>query len=84
MSKTQPYFLWDYNLNEQEVKDNIKKGDKFTRNFLVARILESAKFGDVWKYLSLKDLLTIFPQLKLRKEVKEAWQKAFLAWGVAS
>lgn len=76
-----PYFLWDYNFSDLEVKKIIKRGDKFTRNFLVSRILESAKFEDVWKYITLENLVIIFPELKLKKEIKQIWKKAFQAWG---
>lgn len=77
-----PYFLWDYNLTEEDVKRKLKEGDEYTRRWLIARILESAKFEDVWKYVSLKEILDIFPTLRLKKPVKEAWEEAFRAWGV--
>lgn len=77
-----PYFLWDYDLSEKEVKKIIKKGNSFSRNFLVARLLESAKYEDIWKYISLNDLVKIFPELKLKKEIKYVWQNAFAAWGI--
>lgn len=86
MSKKQktPYFLWDYNLSDQRVRQIIDKGDKFSRHFMVARILESAKYDDVWKYITLADLVHIFPDLKLKKEVRRSWEKAFKAWGITS
>lgn len=81
--KNTPYFLWDYDLSEQEVKRNIKEGDEFTRSFLVSRILESAKYEDIWQYIRLSDLVRIFPQLKLKNQIRKAWQKAFRAWGIS-
>lgn len=83
MLNKRPYFLWDYDLSEGKVKEIVQKGDKNTRNFLLGRILEAAKFEDVWKYISLKKLAEIFSDLKLRQEVKQAWEKAFKAWKVA-
>ena len=77
-----PYFLWDYKLSKKEAKNIIERGDSFSRNFLVTRILESARFTDVFKYITLKKLIKIFPNLRLKKDVKDAWQKAFKAWGV--
>jgi len=79
---TRPYFLWDYNLDEADVKKILKEGDEFSRNWLVARILESAKYEDVWKYLGIKEILKIFPSLKLKTPIKNAWEKAFKAWGL--
>ena len=78
-----PYFLWDYNLSEPEVRKILKEGDEFSRRWLAARILESAKYEDVWKYLSLEEILKIFPSLKLKAPVRNAWEKAFKAWGVS-
>ena len=80
MKKKIPYFLWDYDLSEQEVKKILKKGDEFSRRWLVARILSHARFQDVFKYLSLREIMAIFPKLKMRKEVEKCWQRAFAAW----
>lgn len=76
-----PYFIWDYDLTEEEVRRKLKEGDEFTRRWLIARILSHAKFRDIWKYLTLKEILTIFPKLKMRKQIKTAWERAFAAWG---
>lgn len=76
-----PYFLWDYNLSDKQVRQILKSGDEFSRTWLVARILESAKFSDVWKYLTVKEVLEIFLKLRLKKPIKEVWEKAFTAWG---
>jgi hypothetical protein len=81
-SKKIPYFLWDYDLTEKQVKKIIKQGDEFSRIWLIGRILESARYKDVWRYLSLNEILKIFPKLKLKKPVKEAWLNAFRAWEV--
>jgi len=80
-SKKVPYFLWDYDLTEEEVRKILKEGDEFSRLWLMGRILSHARFEDVFKYLTLKDILTVFPKLKMRKEIKKAWERAFSAWG---
>jgi hypothetical protein len=67
MTTKSPYFVWDYDLSENQVKTILKKGDETTQNWLVGRILESAKFADVWKYLSLSQIKQLFPKLKLKK-----------------
>ena len=80
MKKKTPYFLWDYDLTENQVKKILKSGDDFSRRWLVGRILESAKFEDVWKYLNVDEVRQIFPQLKLKKPIEKAWQRAFKIW----
>ena len=77
-----PYFIWDYDLDEKDVKKILKSGDDFNRRWLIARILRSAHFNDVWKYLTLKDILKNFKYLFLKKEIKQVWKNAFHAWGV--
>lgn len=80
MKKKTPYFLWDYDLSEREVRKILKEGDDFSRRWLVARILESASFADVWRYLDFNEVKKIFPRLKLKKPIQQAWQRAFQAW----
>lgn len=75
------YFLWDYDYTEKDVREMLKHGDPFTKRWLVARILESVKYEDIWKYLSIKEILKIFPRLLLKKPVRQAWKEAFKAWG---
>lgn len=79
-----PYFLWDYDLSEEDVRKKLEEGDEFTRRWLIGRILESAKYKDVWKYLTIKEILQIFPKLKLKPPIRQAWEKAFKAWGYAT
>jgi len=81
MKKTTPYFLWDYDLTENKVRKILKKGDESSRRWLMARILESAKFKDVWQYLTLEEVKKTFPYLNLKKPIRKAWQRAFKAWG---
>lgn len=76
-----PYFLWDYDMSEKDVRKILKEGDEFSRRWLIARILSSANFKDVFNYLTIKDILDIFPKLKMRKEITQAWERAFSAWG---
>lgn len=77
-----PYFLWDYDLTEKDVKKILKEGNEFSRIWLISRILESAKYEDVWKYLSLEEVLQVFPRLKLKRAIKSVWLNAFKSWGV--
>lgn len=76
-----PYFLWDYNLDDKDVKKILKQGDEHEKRWLIARILEHAHFRDVFKYLTLKDILGIFPKLRLRPATQRYWRRALNAWG---
>ena len=81
MNTNRPYFLWDYDLTEADVHRLLKEGNSATKTWLVSRILSSAKFDDVWKYISLPDLVKIFPFTRFRRPLKNMWSQALRAWG---
>lgn len=78
-----PYFLWDYDLTESDVHTILQTGDDGTRVWLVSRILESARYEDVWRYLTLAELRTLFPHLQLKQPVRNAWAYALQVWETA-
>jgi hypothetical protein len=43
-------------------------------------MLESARYEDVWQYISLAELRTIFPILHLKPQVRAAWGFALSVW----
>ena len=77
---TKPYFFWDYSLNEKQIHQILKGKDEVKKRWVAVRILESAKFNDVFKYLTLDEIKQLFPDLKMKKSVKKAWERALDAW----
>jgi hypothetical protein len=77
--KKRPSFLWDYDLSESQVKE-ILSGPLGKRKWLVAKILEHAKFDEIWKYLTVRDIERDLPFLRLPKKTKEHWQFAIKRW----
>ena len=75
-----PYFIWDYDLTEADLREILRGGDEAQKAWLVARLLESARYEDVWKYISLAELRAIFPKLQLRPQVRAAWEFALGVW----
>ena len=75
-----PYFLWDYDLTEADVRAILRGNDEDQRAWLVARLIESARYEDIWKYISLADLRSIFPKLQLKPRVRAAWEFALQVW----
>ena len=63
---SRPYFLWDYDLTEEDVQTLLRTGDEQTRIWLASRILESARYADVWRYLSLAELRVLFPPVSYK------------------
>jgi hypothetical protein len=75
-----PYFLWDYDFTEDAIREILRGDDKQQKSWLVARLVESARFEDIWQYISLADLRDIFPQLQLKPQVRAAWEFALSVW----
>jgi hypothetical protein len=75
-----PYFIWDYDLSDADVRSILRGDDEGQKAWLVARLLESARYEDIWQYISLAELRTIFPELQLKPQVRAAWEFALLVW----
>jgi hypothetical protein len=75
-----PYFLWDYDLTDQDVRAILRGDDEDQKTWIIARLLESARYEDVWQYISLAELRSIFPKLQLKPQVKAAWEFALQVW----
>lgn len=78
--KNRPYFLWDYNLTEDDVRRILHGKNEVEKIWMISRILESAKYEDIWRYLTLKEVKRIYPKLKLKKTIKDAWDYALNIW----
>lgn len=76
-----PYFLWDYALSESDVRAILRGDDQTQKNWIVARLLESARYQDIWQYITLAELRAVFPQLQLRPQVRAVWEFALSVWG---
>ena len=75
-----PYFIWDYDLSDADVRAILCGDDKEQKAWLVARLLESARYEDIWQYISLTELRAIFPILQLKPPVRAAWEFALSVW----
>ncbi len=77
-----PYFIWDYDLTDADVRAILHGDDEEQKAWLVARLLEAARYEDIWQYISLAELRAIFPKLQLRPQVRAAWEFALLVWAI--
>jgi uncharacterized protein (DUF433 family) len=75
-----PYFIWDYDLTDADVRAILRGNDEEKKAWLVARLLESATYADIWQYISLAELRAIFPKLRLKPQVRAAWEFALGVW----
>jgi hypothetical protein len=75
-----PYFIWDYDLTDADLRAILRGDDELQKTWLVARLLESARFEDIWQYISLAELCDIFPKLQLKPQVRAVWEYALSVW----
>ncbi|KKU27758.1 MAG: hypothetical protein UX80_C0017G0005 [Candidatus Amesbacteria bacterium GW2011_GWA2_47_11b] len=80
MIGNRPYFLWDYDLTERGVREVLRGSNQTDKIWMLSRILESARFEDVWKYISLSEVKSMFHLLKLKPAVRRAWEHALTVW----
>lgn len=57
MRRDRPYFLWDVDVTEAELRERLKTPDPDARAQWEARVMREARYQDVWRYLSLADVL---------------------------
>jgi hypothetical protein len=62
----QPYFVWDEPTTVADLRRHLASGDEDERLLWSARILRDARFDDVWRFLSVKDVVAMWPRLAPR------------------
>jgi hypothetical protein len=77
---SQLYFLWDYDLTDEDVQRILYGEDELEKVWMASRLLESARYADIWKYLTLEEVRILFPKLKLKLPVRNAWKYALEVW----
>lgn len=81
--RERPSFLWDYDLTEGEIREMLN-GPLEKRRWLVGRILEHAKFDEIWKYLTPEEIGRDLPYVRLPEKTKRHWAYALGRWKKAS
>ncbi|PIS22306.1 hypothetical protein COT50_02700, partial [candidate division WWE3 bacterium CG08_land_8_20_14_0_20_41_10] len=71
----------DYNLTNAQIKQSLKTGDEVEKKWLVGKILTHARFDDVWRYLSLKEVVSAFNNLRISSQTRKMWASALKVWG---
>ena len=58
-----PYFLWDEDTSIRELRTMLASGDRERRIRYIAKIMREARDDDVWRFLSLGEVLDLWPEL---------------------
>jgi hypothetical protein len=74
--ESQPYFVWDEPIRVAELRARLRQGDGEERLRWAARILRDARFDDVWRFLTVEDVVRLWPALAPRL----GRRRAFWTW----
>jgi hypothetical protein len=75
------YFLWDYDLTEEQVRALLRNGSPVEQAWLIGRILEHCRWNDIWRYLTVKQIQEHLGQVHFRRPAdRELWTYALARW----
>ena len=75
-----PWFLWDYDLTEAQVRELLTHAPFEQRKWLLGRMLERLRPDEIVRYVSLEALQQALPHLRLDEKVKRHWEEAMAVW----
>jgi hypothetical protein len=76
-----PYFFWDYEISDGTIHHILRDGTPSEKAWVISRILEYAKWDDIWRYLTLTDIRENFDNLHFRRlQDQELWAYALDRW----
>lgn len=78
------YFFWDYDLTDEDVREILRGANETEKIWVMSRILQSARWDDIWKFLTLKDVQAYFDKIQWRTPyLKDLWKYALEVWSRA-
>lgn len=75
-ANAQPYFVWDEPITVAELRACLVSGDPTERLRWTARVLRDARFDDVWRFLTVNQIVENWPALAPRL----GRRRAFWSW----
>ncbi|HEY4689734.1 MAG TPA: hypothetical protein VIK33_10510 [Anaerolineae bacterium] len=79
--KQRPYFIWNADLGEDDVRRILAEGSAYSRVQLMGTILQYARYKDIWKYVRIQDVQRWFWQIPWRSaEIRDYWKWALTLW----
>ena len=62
-ARGRPYFLWDCDLTVAEFRERLQDPNPDVRAYFVAKLMRQAKPDDVFQFVELSTIRTLWPQL---------------------
>ena len=59
-----PYFLWDDPMTVRELRERLRTASEPERVRLIGTILREARDTDVWEWVSLEEVVRLWPHLQ--------------------
>ena len=75
-----PWFHWDYDLTETQVRELLTHAPFNQRKWLLGRMLERLGPEEMTRYVPLEALRQALPHLRLDDKVKRHWEEAIALW----
>lgn len=75
-----PWFLWDYDLSEAQVRELLTHAPFAQRKWLLGRMLERLGPQELLGYISLDAVRRALPHLRLEAKIKRHWEEAIELW----
>ena len=73
-----PYFIKDYDISWNDLREFIKSSKPAERAWAVARILDRARWSDIWRLIKPEDVERDLDRLPRR--LHDLWSGALDAW----
>jgi hypothetical protein len=75
------YFFWDYDITEEDLRAILSSDNEVEKAWAMTRLLEAAKWDDIWRFITLDDLRVNFDRLRFRFDKdRETWAYAINRW----
>ncbi len=75
------YFFWDYAHTDEEIRKILQGDNEVEKVWVISRILQVARWEDIWKYVTLSDIRQHLDRLQFRNpHLHELWRHALTIW----
>jgi hypothetical protein len=73
-----PYFINDYDISWRDLKGYLSSEDEYQRAWVVAKVLDGARWSDIWRLVTPDDVREVLDRLPRR--LREMYTDALRAW----
>ena len=73
-----PYFINDYDISWRDLQDYLSSDDPYQRAWAVAKVLDGARWSDIWRLIRPEDVRAVLDRLPRR--LRDRYTDALHAW----